>query len=45
MALRSHLLASVAFGPYEKGEYTYAAELWDRIPDDSLTLVETRSTS
>ena len=40
MALRSHLIASVAFGPYKKGEYTYAAELWDTIPDDSLTLLD-----
>lgn len=40
MALRSHLLASVAYGPYKNGEYTYAAQLWESIPDDSLILVD-----
>lgn len=40
MALRSHLIANVAFGPYKDGEYTYAAELWDTMPDDSLTLID-----
>jgi hypothetical protein len=40
MALRSHLLASVAFGPYTTSEVAYAAELWPAIPDDSLTIVD-----
>ena len=40
MALRSHLLAEVAFGPYENGEHTYAADLWSSVPDDSLTIVD-----
>lgn len=40
MALRSHVLLSVAFGPYGQGEYTYATELWDSVPDNSLTLVD-----
>jgi hypothetical protein len=40
MALRSHLIANVAFGPYKNGEYTYAAQLWDTMPDDSLTLID-----
>jgi hypothetical protein len=40
MALRSHLLVSVACGPYATGEVTYAAELWPAIPDDSLTIVD-----
>ena len=40
MALRSHLLASVAFGPYETSEMAYAAELWPAVPDDSLTVVD-----
>ena len=40
MALRSHLLAAVAFGPYENGEHAYAAELWASVPDDSLTIVD-----
>jgi len=38
MALRSHLIANAAFGPFSQGEHTYAAELWDGIPDDSLTI-------
>lgn len=40
MALRSHLLAAVSFGPYALGEHTYAAELWPSVPDDSLTVVD-----
>lgn len=40
MALRSHLLAAVAFGPYETGEITYAVNLWSSVPDDSLTIVD-----
>jgi len=40
MALRSHLLAAVAFGPYESGEITYAVNLWSSVPDDSLTIVD-----
>lgn len=38
MALRSHLLAKAAFGPCGNGEYHYAAQLWDAIPDDSLCI-------
>jgi hypothetical protein len=40
MALRSHLLAAAAFGPYGKGEHTYARELWSSVRDDSLTIVD-----
>lgn len=40
MALRSHLLAAVAFGPYETGEITYAVNLWSSVPRDSLTIVD-----
>lgn len=40
MALRSHLLASVAFGAYDIGEHGYAAELWPSVPDNSLTIVD-----
>lgn len=40
MALRSHLLASVAFGPYDTGEGSYATELWSSVPDNSLTAVD-----
>lgn len=38
MALRSHLLAGVSFGPYSSGEITYAKALWGEIPDNSLTI-------
>lgn len=40
MSLRSHLIARAAFGPYSDGEYTYANELWDTIPGNSLTIVD-----
>lgn len=40
MALRSHLLASAVFGPYGKGEHTYAVDLWSSVPDNSLTIVD-----
>jgi hypothetical protein len=40
MALRSHLLAGVSFGPYENSEYVYAADLWSRVPDDSLSVID-----
>lgn len=40
MALRSHLFAAVAFGPYETGEISYAANLWSAVPRDSLTIID-----
>jgi hypothetical protein len=40
MALRSHLLAAVAFGPYETSEIAYAVNLWPAVPRDSLTIVD-----
>lgn len=40
MALRSHILAAARFGPYSRGEHSYANELWALIPDDSLTLLD-----
>jgi hypothetical protein len=40
MALRSHLLAAVAFGPYETSEIAYAVNLWSSVPRDSLTVVD-----
>lgn len=40
MALRSHLLAATAFGPYKKGEATYATDLWSAVPDASLCIVD-----
>jgi len=40
MALRAHLLAGLALGPYRAGEVTLAETLWDRIPDHSLTVLD-----
>lgn len=40
MALRSHLLAAAAFGPFTRGEHSYAVDLWPSIPNDSLTIVD-----
>jgi len=40
MALRTHLLAGLALGPYRTGEVTLAETLWGRIPDDSLTILD-----
>lgn len=43
MALRSHLLAGAAFGPCigkGTGEGTLAQELWAKVPDDSLVIVD-----
>jgi len=40
MAVRSHLLAAARFGPYTRGEHSYANELWSEVPDSSLTLVD-----
>ena len=40
MALRSHELAAVSFGPYTKGELAYAEDLWPNVPDDSLVILD-----
>lgn len=40
MALRSHLLAAATFGPFATDERTYAACLWDTVPDRSLVLID-----
>jgi len=40
MALRSHLLAAVQFGPYATDERTYARPLLDDVPDNSLLLMD-----
>ena len=40
MALRSHLLAAASFGPYNVDERSYAASLWNTVPDDSLVLFD-----
>ena len=40
IAVRSHLVAAAAFGPYATSEYAYAKKLWPIVPDDSLTIVD-----
>jgi hypothetical protein len=40
MVLRSHLLAAMALGPYRAGELTLAEELWPKLPDRSLIIVD-----
>lgn len=40
MVLRSHELASLAFGRYADSEVTLAEPLWSKIPDKSLTLID-----
>lgn len=40
MAVRSHLLAAVSFGPYNKHELAYAEDLWPCVPDASLVVVD-----
>jgi hypothetical protein len=39
MALRSHIIAAAAFGPWGD-ERPYASELWAKIPDSSLAIVD-----
>jgi hypothetical protein len=39
MALRSHILAAAALGPWGD-ERPYAEELWPKVPDNSLTIVD-----
>jgi hypothetical protein len=40
MALRSHLIASWQFGDYGTGETTLARDLWQQLPDRSLTIAD-----
>ena len=40
MALRTHLVAAMRFGPYSVGEKTYAKGLWAQVPDNSLVIVD-----
>jgi hypothetical protein len=40
MALRSHLLLAVRFGPYAVSERKHARDLWPSVPDDSLVVVD-----
>jgi hypothetical protein len=40
MAVRSHVLARCAFGPYATSELALCRELWAHIPDHSLTILD-----
>ena len=43
MALRSHLISAVAFGPYsgkKTGEHSLACSLWPLLPDHSLIIMD-----
>ena len=40
MAVRSHVLRALRFGPYRVGEVTLARELWADLPNDTLTVVD-----
>jgi hypothetical protein len=40
MAVRTHVLAAAAFGPYATDERVYARSLWGSVPDRSLVLVD-----
>jgi hypothetical protein len=40
MTLRSHLIAAASFGPYHVDERTYAEDLWESLPNQSLVIVD-----
>jgi hypothetical protein len=40
MALRSHLVRAVCFGPYPTDERQYAKALWSSVPERSLVLMD-----
>jgi hypothetical protein len=40
MALRSHLLAGASFGPYAESELRYAERVVQRVPDNSVVIVD-----
>jgi hypothetical protein len=40
MVLRAHLLADIVPGSYHTGEQTLAQELWNRLPDHCVTVVD-----
>jgi hypothetical protein len=40
MAVRSHLIAAAAFGRYEFSEAAYGEEIWQQIPERSVTVVD-----
>ncbi len=40
LALRSHLLAAMAFDRYAKGETTLTRQLWGQVPDNALVIAD-----
>jgi hypothetical protein len=40
MALRSHVLSAFRFADYHTGETTLARDIWNELPEDSLTIVD-----
>lgn len=38
MALRTHMVAAMRFGPFAVGEHTYARGLWAQVPDNALVI-------
>lgn len=40
MSLRTHVLRSMVVGSYSEGELTLARRLWDRVPENSLTVLD-----
>jgi hypothetical protein len=40
MTLRGHVIGAASFGPYLTDERTYADDLWDFAPDQSLVIVD-----
>lgn len=40
MVLRSHVLAALSFGAWSTGEISLAESLWNRIPDQSVTILD-----
>jgi hypothetical protein len=40
MAVRTHLLAGVAFGPYSSSEHEISESIWPQVPDNSLVIVD-----
>jgi hypothetical protein len=40
IAARSHVLRAMKFAPYDVGEVTLARQLWDDLPDNSVTILD-----
>jgi hypothetical protein len=39
-AVSSHLIAAAAFGPHTESEKSFAHDLWEKVPDDAVVLVD-----